>query len=166
MDGMRLWLKVFGYFVLTDAVWIAVLVPVLAWGENGSGWPGVRDGLFVVPGVVLVGAGAALAIASIRALVVTGRGSPLPLSPPAQLVTSGPYAVVRNPQALGLLVMAVGAGLIVDSARVWLVPLLVVAYLIVGLLPSERRHLEEAHGDDYREYRSSVPGWLPWSRGW
>ncbi len=160
---MNSWLKVVGYFFLTDAVWIFVLPPVLAWGESGSGWPGFRTALYVVPGLVVLGAGAALALAAIRTLILVGDGSPLPMAPTRRLVTSGPYAVVRNPQALGLFIMSVGAGLLIDSARVWLVPLLVLAYVIVGLLPSERRHLEEAHGDDYREYRTRVPGWLPFS---
>jgi len=28
-------------------------------------------------------------------------------------------------------------------------------------LPAERRHLDEKHGDAYRDYRDAVPAWFP-----
>jgi protein-S-isoprenylcysteine O-methyltransferase Ste14 len=79
---------------------------------------------------------------------------------PDRLITTGPYAVTRNPMYLGHLVFLAGLALVTRS------PLAVVA--AVGHVPwfAARVHrdelrLQERFGAPYDEYCSQVPRWLP-----
>ena len=77
------------------------------------------------------------------------------------LVSSGPFAIVRNPLYIGNIALWVGFAL---SARlVWMAPIIVVVlgleyHAIVGW---EERLLEERQGDAYRAYAAHVPRWMP-----
>ena len=77
------------------------------------------------------------------------------------LVSTGPFALVRNPLYLGNIVLWVGFAL---SARLlWMVPVVV---LVLGLeyhaiVRWEERLLEARRGEEYRAYAAHVPRWLP-----
>ncbi|GAA1020063.1 hypothetical protein Aple_037670 [Acrocarpospora pleiomorpha] len=45
-----------------------------------------------------------LGVAAVREFAVAGSGTPLPFDPPERLVTSGPYAYVRNPMQASIVV--------------------------------------------------------------
>lgn len=79
------------------------------------------------------------------------------------LVTSGPFAYVRNPLYFGNMIMYAGAAVI---ANAW-VPYLIVGvvfyfaiqyYFIVRL---EEAKLTELFGDEYSDYMNSTPRFLP-----
>src|SRR3989449_4919136 len=59
--------------------------------------------------MLVIVAGAALAIASILTFAFIGKGTPAPFDPPRKLVIAGPYRWVRNP-------MYIGAGLVLLGA--------------------------------------------------
>ena len=75
-----------------------------------------------------------------------------------RLITRGPFAVVRHPMYLGLMLASVG-GLLVY--RTWT---LVFALTFLGLFVRARRE-EEAlaaeFGAEWEEYKRRVPGWIP-----
>ena len=76
-----------------------------------------------------------------------------------QLVTSGPFAFVRHPMYIGLLVAALGGVLVY---RTW-TPVLV-ALNFVGFLFRARREeqaLAAEFGAEWEEYCRRVPAWLP-----
>ena len=111
--------------------------------------------------VVLFVIASSLGIASALTMVIRGRGTPLPLDGPRDLVVSGPYAWVRNPMA----VAGLSQGL---AVAIWLRSPLVVAYVIAGgvmwhwlVRPIEESHLLASFGEDYRAYRDTVPLWVP-----
>ena len=94
-------------------------------------------------------------------LAVRGRGTPLPLDAPAELVVSGPYAWVRNPMA----VAGLGQG---AAVAVWLGSWLVLAYVLAGagvwqlvLRPIEEEDLARRFGAVYAEYQRAVRCWWP-----
>jgi len=76
-----------------------------------------------------------------------------------QLVTAGPFAWVRHPMYLGLILAAVG-GLLVY--RTWTT--LFLAIVSPGLTRRARREeaaLQAEFGEEWLAYRARVPGWIP-----
>ncbi len=149
------------YVLITDGVWIALLVPVLANNQTGDWWPGTRGAALLALGLVLFVAGLALAVRAGGELIEQGEGTPMPIRPPARLVASGPYSRIRNPMSLGFLLSTLGAAVIVDASHVFLLPGLAAAYVLLMQLPAEKRQMEEKHGPAYVDYRSRVPAWFP-----
>jgi protein-S-isoprenylcysteine O-methyltransferase Ste14 len=76
-----------------------------------------------------------------------------------RLVTAGPFAVVRHPMYLGVLLAAAGALLIF---RTWAMLLFAPLSLVV-VVRAEREEelLAEEFGDAWKTYCSKVPKWLP-----
>ena len=88
-----------------------------------------------------------------------------------QLVTAGPYAIVRNPLYVGNALIALGfwlafSGGVTLAASVAM--LLVVVALVIGvyaiIVPLEEAYLAGEFGDAYRRYRARVPRVLPLGR--
>lgn len=80
-----------------------------------------------------------------------------------ELVTSGPFALVRHPMYVGGILWAAGTALIY---RTWLA-LIMATTMPISLVIRARRE-EEAlaaqFGEAWEAYRQRVPGWLPWRR--
>jgi protein-S-isoprenylcysteine O-methyltransferase Ste14 len=80
------------------------------------------------------------------------------------LVSTGPFATVRNPLYIGNILLWVGFAV---SARIlWLVPvfLIVLSLEYHAIVRWEEELLEARRGDEYRAYMARVPRWLPVSR--
>ncbi len=99
--------------------------------------------------------GTALVVAGISGIVVAryylGRSFSIKAEAHA-LVTSGPYAKIRNPVYVFGTVFFIGLVLVVQRPALWIV----VVILVIGQTIRARREarvLEAAFGDAYREYR-------------
>lgn len=93
-------------------------------------------------------------------------GTPLPYDPPQRLATSGPYAFVRNPMQLGVIL---AVGIMAAYYRSWwlLVYALDLALLSEVLFERyEAPELEARFGAAYTHYRSQVRRWLPMLRAY
>src|SRR3989454_7696197 len=90
-----------------------------------------------------------------------GRGTPYPRLPPKRLVTTGPFARVRNPIISSWGVMMIGFAL----AMGWTGLLLLMIPGFLGIHVYVRYHeepiLQSRFGVEYEEYRSRVPRWIP-----
>lgn len=115
------------------------------------------------PAVFLIGAalvawGERLRLESVRHIGAISRTRSDRLGP---LVSSGPFAWVRNPLYLGNIMLWVGFAL--SAGLAWLAPviaaLLFAAYHAVVLW--EEQLLAARLGDAYREYAARVPRWIP-----
>lgn len=139
---------VFGFSIGLDGseghLW-AVFLDRLGWAPLSVGVPLLKWGgsAVVVAGLVLMGWG--------WWRVYRARGA---------LVTHGLYRHVRHPQYVGFVLVMVGF-LIQWPTLITLLmfPVLLAAY--VRLAASEDGFLERTHGDAFRVYRESVPGWWP-----
>ncbi len=90
------------------------------------------------------------------------KGTPVPLNPPPQLVTSGPYAYVRNPMLTGVFALLFGIGVLLGSFS--LVVILMPLFILVNvweLKAIEEPELLKRLGQDYAEYRKSTPMFFP-----
>ncbi len=82
-----------------------------------------------------------------------------------ELITEGPYAVVRHPQYAGLMLGILGALVQWPTLLTLLMaPILVFTYY--RLARREERELQRKFGDEYAAYRARIPMLLPrWSAG-
>jgi len=112
-------------------------------------------------GGTIMACGFALAFWTISKQLGQGRGTPLPMMPTQELITSGPFRYCRNPMTLGAILaylgMAVGAATAVGAVLVLLLGSLLIAYL----RKVEEKELAERFGDQYMEYKQSVPFIIP-----
>ncbi|MEM7683174.1 MAG: isoprenylcysteine carboxylmethyltransferase family protein, partial [Planctomycetota bacterium] len=88
------------------------------------------------------------------------RTTILPRRDSRVLVTTGVFALSRNPMYLGMAVILVGVCFIAGSATVWLVPIAFVAVIDRQLIGVEERMLRERFGQAYEAYRGRVRRWL------
>ena len=90
------------------------------------------------------------------------KGTPVPFNPPPQLVTTGPYAYVRNPMLTGIFALLFGFGVLFGSASLLVVftPLFILIN-VWELISIEEPELEKRLGQDYIEYRKRTPMFFP-----
>lgn len=88
------------------------------------------------------------------------RTTILPHKGSAHLVTTGPFAVTRNPIYVGNTLFLLGIGLTVGIA--WLVLMAPLAAFLTQKLAiePEERHLEARFGKAFRDYRKRVRRWI------
>ena len=77
------------------------------------------------------------------------------------LVTTGPYAHVRNPLYLGNLILSVGVCVVANVY--WMIAVLTIGFLIqyTPIIRSEETYLLDASGNRYRTYCAAVPRLMP-----
>jgi protein-S-isoprenylcysteine O-methyltransferase Ste14 len=103
---------------------------------SGAGWS-------------IVGAGAAISASAVRV------ASDVDLERPSTLISSGPYAISRNPMYVGWTLLYLGGALI--SRNAWMVASLVlVGGIIHREVLREEHTLEGAFGEEYVRYRKLV----------
>jgi len=90
------------------------------------------------------------------------RGTPVPFNPPPKLVTSGPYAYVRNPMLTGIFLLLFGLGALFRSLT--LVLIFTPAFIAINvweLKTIEEPELEKRLGEEYIQYKKKTPMFLP-----
>jgi protein-S-isoprenylcysteine O-methyltransferase Ste14 len=112
----------------------------------------------VVAGVVVTVVGELLRLWGVHHIGAISRTRADRLGP---LVSSGPFARVRNPLYLGNIAIWIGFAL--TARLVWLAPVILI---LLGLeyhaiVRWEEQLLESRRGDEYRDYTSRVPRWIP-----
>jgi protein-S-isoprenylcysteine O-methyltransferase Ste14 len=109
-------------------------------------------------GLVLFALGLGFAI---WARVHIGRnwGSPMSQKKEPELVTSGPYHLVRHPIYSGILVAAVGTA--VALSWLWLTAVVLAAIYLLYSATVEERYLTEQFPDDYPAYKRSTKMLVP-----
>jgi protein-S-isoprenylcysteine O-methyltransferase Ste14 len=112
-------------------------------------------------GVAVATAGLALALWCVVLFDIVGGGTPAPLDPPRRLVTTGPYALVRNPMLSGMALLLAGEALAFASPGIAACAAAFFVLVNVILLTVEEPSLVRRFGADYEAYRRRVPRWIP-----
>lgn len=123
---------------------------------------GARRPELLWSGIALVGLGEAVRIWAVHHIGVISRTRSERLGP---LISTGPFALVRNPLYLGN--VALWLGFTVATGRLWLTPivLLLLAIEYHAIVRWEEELLLSRVGSRYREYMAAVPRWTPrWRR--
>lgn len=97
---------------------------------------------------------------------IKARGTPVPFNPPPKLVTSGPYAYLRNPILAGIFIFLFGLGILLRSISLIFIftPLYVLLNVLV-IKAIEEPELEKRLGKEYIEYKKKVPMFIPMWKG-
>lgn len=150
--------RVWAQIVLAGAFMLALPLHLLdlavPWPPPAAGFPLQAAALAVLPGV-----------AAAREFAAAG-GTPLPFDPPRRLVTGGPYAYVRNPMQLSVVLAFLAAAAVAADPRPLLGAVIAAAYGAGLASWHEGEQLRAAHGRAWNVYRQGVRVWLPRWRPW
>ena len=137
------------------AVIVILLVRFGVFRGNGLNTDPWRSGL----GLILFALGLALAV---WARVHIGRnwGAPMTQKDEPELVTSGPYHLVRHPIYSGILVAGVGTA--VALSWEWLIVVALAGFYFLYSATVEERYLAEHFPDTYPVYKRSTKMLLPY----
>ena len=115
----------------------------------------------LLPGLVFICMGLSVMALTILTFIRIGKGTLAPWSPTRKLVTGGMYGHVRNPMIMGVLTVLVGESLAIGSWNIftWAITFFIINNVYFVLY--EEPILEKKFGDEYREYKSHVPRWIP-----
>jgi protein-S-isoprenylcysteine O-methyltransferase Ste14 len=140
---------------------VVVLVPRWLLADADAGGSSPAAWLMRAAGAAVFLAGFALFAWCVSLFARVGRGTLAPWDPTQALVAVGPYRHVRNPMITGVATMLVGEALFWRSGALaaWAAAFVVINHLYFTL--SEEPGLERRFGEPYREYRRTVPRWLP-----
>jgi protein-S-isoprenylcysteine O-methyltransferase Ste14 len=139
---------------LVIAAIVIVLIRLGAFRHGGVNTDAWRAGV----GLLLFVVGLGLAIWA-RVHLATNWGSPMTRKDDPELVTSGPYRLVRHPIYAGILVA--GAGTAVALNWSWLIAVALAAVYFGYSATVEERFLAETFPDTYPGYRRSTKMLLP-----
>ena len=144
---------------------MVVIVPylVLSSGqERSDSWAGGSPSTILsAGGAVVFLCGLSLFLWCLRLFIRVGRGTLAPWDPTRQLVAVGPYRYVRNPMISSVATMLLGESIFFQSRLLALWCCAFVAVNHIYFVLSEEPALEKRFGRDYREYKRSVPRWVP-----
>ena len=161
---MRTWTAAVGsaaFFVVAPGT-VAGLGPWLIthWEIPGSS-PPAR----VILGVVLIVLGLVPPVHAFTQFAAAG-GTPMPVAPTERLVVTGFNRFLRNPMYAGLLTVILGQALLFDSP--WLVFYAAIGWIVTASFVHwyEEPTLAGEYGEQYEQYRRSVPAWIPRLTPW
>ena len=160
---IRAWVGTLVFLVVTPGV-VAGLIPGWITGWRIPWTDGWASPVAIVGAVAILGGITVLLDAFIR--FARADGTPAPVAPTAHLVVVGPYRYVRNPMYLAVLAIIVGQALLFGSWGALIYAGVVLLAVTLFVRSYEEPTLELEYGEEYREYRRNVRGWIPRVRPW
>jgi len=127
-----------------DMIWPAAFLP--------EGW-GLPLGLIVIFAAVNIKLFAAREMVRVKTHLDIRK-------PTMDIATSGPFSVSRNPLYIGMILLNIGIGCIVNSLWICLLSPGLAAALQKGVIEPEEAYLEQKFGDKYLRYKAKVRRWI------
>lgn len=144
-------------YVATALVLVVIVVPM----DGGALDRPEPLGALQIVGAAIILAGSLVAFWSVLTFAMRGRGTPLPFDPPRRLVLTGPYALVRNPMAIGVGSVLLGVAIFYQSAGVFWVAVVFFLVIHAMVVLYEEPTLRRTFGDDYAAYCARTNRWIP-----
>jgi protein-S-isoprenylcysteine O-methyltransferase Ste14 len=147
---------------------VVFVLPVIAITGSNSPWvhplerPVWQLSLFAH----LLAMPAILGLSAVQEFVTRGGGTPVPFDPPRRLVTSGPYAYVRNPMQIAGVGLLVLLGIVLGNPWVSAAGVMAHVYSMGFAGWDESEDLRRRFGIDWLVYRESVRAWIPRLTPW
>lgn len=140
---------------------VFVLLPSLVADLNTSlGWPQWQTSAGRVLGALVFAASLGLMLYCSRLFSRLGKGTPVPIRPPTELVVSGVYQFSRNPIYVGQVGVLLGYFLYSGKPALLLYALVWTVTVQLMLLGFEEPQLRKRFGAAYLAYSRSVPRWV------
>ncbi|NVO10773.1 MAG: isoprenylcysteine carboxylmethyltransferase family protein [Bacteroidales bacterium] len=136
---------------------ITVLIIVPLWIEKNAS---VLISTLVI-GIFIMCIGLFIMILTISSFVRIGKGTLAPWNPTKKIVISGLYAYVRNPMIIAVLIVLIGESIAVLSLNIFIWTVIFFVINNIYFLVYEEPNLERRFKDEYRDYKGSVPRWVP-----
>jgi protein-S-isoprenylcysteine O-methyltransferase Ste14 len=153
-----LWLRTILFTLLVPGTVLGLVPFALAASTKGLR---IDLGTAHLMGLTLLLPGIAIIISCFIDFVRRGRGTPAPYDPPRRLVVGGLYTYVRNPQYVGVILVAVGEAILCGRMLLFGYA----AFLAVGyhlfVWCYEEPTLRRKFGEEYVQYCAAVSRWLP-----
>jgi len=146
--GRFMWVRL----VVIALVLVLIRVrPFHSGGVAGSPW-------LLGIGLVLFVAGLALAVWA-RVHIAENWGMPMSQKADPELVTTGPYGLIRHPIYTGMILAMIGTAIALSPY--WLAPVVVLGGYFVYSATREERYLVERFPDTYPSYQRSTKMLIP-----
>jgi protein-S-isoprenylcysteine O-methyltransferase Ste14 len=139
------------------------VLPEIILSQSGGSWarlvsrPGWTTGLLLQ----LVAFAGLLGVSAVQEFATRGGGTPVPFDPPKRIVTTGPYAYVRNPMQLSAALVMITWGAMLGSGWVMAAGVMAVVYGSGFAAGDEGADLERRFGAGWHSYSSQVRSWIP-----
>jgi protein-S-isoprenylcysteine O-methyltransferase Ste14 len=150
----------FGGVLFALAIAAGVAAPVLELDGVVEAYDSFDSTGVQVAGIVLFGIGLAGTVAAQLAMGASWRVG-VDESERTELVTSGPFAIVRNPIYTAMIAAFAGLALLVPGPVSFGAVVLLVIALEMQTRLLEEPHLRRIHGEAYADYASRVGRFLP-----
>lgn len=139
------------FFLFAPAAWCSQRFPIpMGLGAAVGGYVG---GLVSASGLALY--------LWTLVLFAKAHGTQVPVAPTLTVVSTGPYAVSRNPMLTAAIVMVCGAGVAFNSWSFMFGGLVIPIFYIFYIKFVEEVELQARFGEEYLSYRRSTPFILP-----
>lgn len=151
----RRWWQIFEVVLGLPLAVAGLLQIVIPWSIPFGAWAPVSMGV----GAVMTIAGLAFVVLARRQFARFGQPTD-PGRPTSRLVTTGVFAISRNPLYVGGVMVLAGLGLLFNLA--WVLLLLVPGVIACNalLIAPEERYLGEKFNDAYQTYANTVCRWV------
>lgn len=149
--------------LLNALLFFGIFMVALPWAA-GWLWPTavpLPSWFRLVSGALLFVSGVAIWIVCLDTFSRRGRGTPFPLDAPRRLVTTGPFAVIRNPIMAAELLVIWAEALFFSVAGIYVYAALATLAGHLAVLYGEEPELRERFGQEYEAYYRRVPRWFP-----
>ena len=115
--------------------------------------------LRLIIGLALFRVGSGLALWTMHLFRKIGKGTPAPWDPPRHLVIRGPYKIMRNPMITGVILILLSESIFLGSNVILYYTLIFFIINTIYFKFYEEETLIKKFGNEYLEYRKTVPMW-------
>jgi protein-S-isoprenylcysteine O-methyltransferase Ste14 len=125
-----------------------------------------RSKNLLIAGAILISLGLYVLIKTIVVFIKVGNGTIMPWDPSKKFILVSPYTFVRNPMILSVIIILVGEAILFGSIGTAVLAGLNLVINTIYFKYSEEPGLVERFGNEYTEYMSNVPRWIPRLKPW
>jgi protein-S-isoprenylcysteine O-methyltransferase Ste14 len=137
-------------------VTVLILIPLFI-EKNIS----IKHMVTFLTGLIFIVSGLFMMIVTIASFIRVGKGTLAPWDPPKKLITTGIYGYVRNPMIIGVMTALIGESIAILSLKIAIWAIIFFILNSLYFVMYEEPNLENRFGEEYKEYKKNVPGWIP-----